>query len=661
MKLKPPPPDQRALQWLMATAAFALAPLALELPAWTLIAFVGCAAWRYAGERYRWYRPGILVRGLLTLLAVTAVYWQYRTLLGRDPGLTLLLALLGLKLLELKTLRDYLLSMFLLYLVILGGFLYAQSLWIGLWAVVAVLVSLAALARLHQPPGTSARINLRIAATLLAQSLPLMLILYLLFPRVQVALWSVPTESRAAQTGMLDVMRPGSIHHLSQSPEVAFRVVFTDPAPPPRNLYWRTLVLWETDGREWRPGRPPIQDESFTPVSPAVRYSVSLEPTHKSWIPALDLPAAAAPGMHWRPGFTLEWREAVRKRLTYALASHLDHRTGASGAAELDSALQLPERVSPRVRALAEQWRHEGVDAPAVVRAALAFFRQEKFVYTLSPPLLGEDPVDEFLFRTRRGFCEHYAAAFVTLMRAAGVPSRVVVGYQGGELNPAGGYFIVRQADAHAWAEVRLPTQGWVRVDPTAAVAPERVEYGIEAVRRLQAQGVPLGGQQPLAAVRRALELDWLGGARRAARLYWDLANLSWYNWVEDYGYERQRYLLGRMGFEKASWAQLLTILAVGVVALAFGYIAFLLRSHPRRDPVQARYLAFCRKLARAGLIRAPQEGPLDYARRVSRARADLGPAVWQITRLYLELRYGPGGSREDRRAFRRAIAAFRA
>ncbi len=447
-----PAPDRQAFYWLYLTAACAVIPAIAQLPVWLIAAFALSLGWRFASDHRGWRRPGRVLRTLLLALVVIAVYRQYSTVLGREPGVALLVGLLGLKFLEIRTLRDYLLSLFLFYLVLLGAYLQEQALWLGAWTLLTVGVSLVAMIHVVQPQGLDARAKLKQAGVLLAKALPLMLVAYLLFPRIQGTLWGLPADAHTGLTGLSEIMRPGSINSLSESTAPAFRVSFEGAMPPPRDLYWRSLVLTETDGRSWtRPGFAAV-DESFEGLGEPVHYTVTLEPSNKPWMPALDLPAEVPPEGRTRHGYTLEFRASARERQTYTLSSYPRYRTPALDAEERAANLQLPEETSPRVRALAERWRRESAEPLAIARAALSHFRQENFVYTLKPPLLGPDPVDEFLFDTRRGFCEHYTAAFVTLMRAAAVPARIVNGYQGGEVNVAGNYLIVRQSDAHAWA-----------------------------------------------------------------------------------------------------------------------------------------------------------------------------------------------------------------
>jgi transglutaminase-like putative cysteine protease len=654
--VKPAPvPDRIALNWLLATGLLACGTLAFELPIWISAVFVLGVAWRYAIERFHVYRPGRIVRYALVALVVLGVYREFGGILGRDPGLALLIALLGLKLLELRSLRDAVVTLFLLYVVLLGALLFGQSLPVALWTVFTVTVSLAALARLHQP--LPARTALRLAGGLLLKALPLTIILYLLFPRIGGTLWGLPTDAHRGLSGIPDEVRAGTIHEISLSPAVALRVDFAGSTrPPPRELYWRALVLTETDGKTWRRGN--ATDEVLHPQGAPVRYRVTLEPSNKRWLFALDMPVTAPEGAFLRPGFTLVRPAPVTERISYEVTSYPHYTTRALAPSERQRMLAQP-RVSARVQAFADALRSEHAAPAARVQAVLAHIRRENFVYTLSPPPPGEDPVDRFLFETRRGFCEHYASAFATLMRAAGVPARVVIGYQGGEINPTGDYLIVRQADAHAWVEVELPERGWVRVDPTAAVAPERIELGIEAIRQLEARGLLPGALSAEMLARTLADQPWFRRLLRQTRLYWDYTNLAWYRFVVDYRRQHQEGLLHALGFDTIEWARVLLVLGGACVLVLLGYVMWSRRG-PRPDPIQRRYARFCRKLARAGLVRAPHEGALAFAARAAAARPDLAAPIGAITARYIDLRYGQADRGAQRRDFDRAVAAFR-
>jgi transglutaminase-like putative cysteine protease len=649
------PFDARALPALYGFVALAAAPHVLHQPWWVSAALAGALGWCLAP---RLPRPNRLVRLLFALLSAWLVYRQFHSFFGRDPGFALLIMLGGLKLFEVRNARDYTVVA-LLFLVVLGGaFLFDQSLWMGAYAALVVLAALGALLRLAAPRVSPGR-RWRLAAVLMLQALPLMLALYFLFPRLHGALWGLPLESGAARAGLAETMHPGSVGSLVDSGEVAFRASFEGQAPAPGERYWRALVLWHTDGRGWERGEPRAERARLTPRAEPYRYRILLEPSDKPMLPALDLPVTAPAGARLAAGHTLERRTPATERHEYALASYPRYRTGELAEAERAAALQLPANVSARVRALAARFAAGG-DAAATARAALAHFRSQPFVYTLRPPLLDADPVDEFLFETRRGFCEHYAGAFVTLMRAAGVPARVVLGYLGGEYNAAGNYLLVHQSDAHAWAEVWVAGDGWVRVDPTGAVAPERVEFGLDAIRRLEAQGLRAGGIAG-EALARAIRLGGFEGAWLRSRLLWDYANLAWYRWVTDYTPERQRGLLDVLGLGAVTRAQLLGALGGAIALTGLGYLLWFGRRRAARDPVQALYRRLCRRLARQGLARAPHEGASAFAARVAAKRPDLAEPLAEITALYEELRYGAAEVRAARFAvLRRKIASCR-
>jgi transglutaminase-like putative cysteine protease len=434
---------------------------------------------------------------------------------------------------------------------------------------------------------------------------------------------------------------------------VAFRVVVDGPTPPADQLYWRGPVLWTTDGRRWDPIRrefpPPWFREAptYEMTGEPVRYALTLEPHDERWLFALDLPAAAPAGVNLTADFQLLLPRKAVSRQRYELASHTAYRTGPLPQVQQRLALQLPPGRNPRSRELARQW--SALTPAEIVRTALALFRDQPFWYTRQPPLLGDDAIDEFLFDSRRGFCEHYAAAFVTLMRGAGLPARVVTGYQGAEGNPLADYLIVRQSRAHAWAEVWLEGEGWVRVDPTAVIPPQRVETDTD-LRRFRTTAAPLVD----------VDLSWLARNLSRMRYGWDALNNAWNQWVLGYNHERQKELLQRLGLLAFGWQGALAFLfgAIGMV-LATVALYLLRRGRGRPDAVVRLYERYCRKLARVGLGRAPHEGPADFARRVAAARPDLARAGDEITTLYIALRYGAAQA-DALRQLRGAVQRFR-
>lgn len=626
-------PDRAAGYGLLISAVLSLLPQLLRWPWWLLPLLAMLFAWRFFMLRRGWPVPGALIRIGLTGLVLVLVYRHFGTVFGRDAGSALLAGLLALKSLELRRLRDYMVCVFLIYFLILVSFLYSQEPWLVLYLVAVLAATTATLVRLALP-GISGRRATRLALRLLVQAVPLMLVMYLLFPRIQGALWGMPQDAYSGLSGLSEEMRPGDVRELTLSDEVAFRAYFPDRLPRPSDLYWRAIVLGQFDGRTWTRGRefptqqPKVSNRSQLP------YTLTLEPSNRPWLPALEWAVYRPAGTRLRTGSALEWRQPVRERLVVEMQAQPGDALAAATPAELAASLIQPP-ASTRVQTLAAQLRRGRGDRETL-RAALAYFHDQEFRYTLIPPVLGEDPVDEFLFESRRGFCEHFASAFVVLLRTAGIPARVVTGYQGGEFNPGGRYFIVRQLDAHAWAEAWIPGEGWVRADPTAAVAPERIEFGADALRRLVSRGATLGRLAP-----GALELDWLERMRRDTRLAVDLVQSTWSRWVLGYNPERQREFLTALGLGDFTAARLVGLLALVVALMFAGYLLITRPRRPRLDPVQRAYLRFCRKLARAGLTRAPHEGPQDFAKRCVRERPDLSEDVRTITELYVQLRYG--------------------
>lgn len=638
--------------WLLACATLTLAPNARHAPAW-LIAVVGAAlAWRAA----IWWRRGALPpRWLLTFFVAAgsvAVFLTYRQFFGKDPGIALLILFLALKLLEMRRVRDGLATIFLCYFLLLTHFLNAQGIEVAGLTLAALIVITAALASLAHA-GRPAAEQLRLSLLMLGQAAPFMLVLFLLFPRVQGPLWGMPADAYSSMSGLSDSMSPGSISNLSLSSEIAFRVKFEGSVPPKHALYWRGPVLRSFDGRTWRAG---VQQEKVslpdapkevplgnTATNTAVRYAVTLEPHNKNWLFALEVPASPPPGAFLSRDYQVLSRTPVRSRMRYEMLSRHDLLPGTDEpAASLRIHLHLPAN-NPRTRALAEEWRRELGKDEYVIRRMLDHFRREAFTYTLNPPLLGENSVDQFLFDTRRGFCEHFASSFVVAMRAAGIPARVVTGYQGGEPNPVDGYLIVRQSDAHAWAEVWLEGRGWVRVDPTAAIAPNRIEAGL-------ASAVPAG--EPLPFLVRT-DLSWL----RQIRFRWEALSNSWNQWVLGYTPQRQREVLSRLGMREPDWQAMTAVMATLCGILLLGLTAWVLHKRGRLDPTLRAWNGLSRKLGRIGLARQSWEGPADYAQRVALARPDLTRSMAAIAALYIDLRYGRLRGQEPLQRLRGLIA----
>jgi protein-glutamine gamma-glutamyltransferase len=622
----------RSVYWLAAALVLAALPHWQRLP-WPLTLLAATLAlWRVYIARTGRGLPHRSVVILLVLGTTSGLYLHYGTLLGRDAGVALLTVMLMLKLLETRARRDAMLLVFLGYFVVITSFFYSQSIAMAIYALACVWVITAVMIRLHYThPAANEVPQLRMAGVLLLQSVPLMLVLFVLFPRIHGPLWSMPPDARTASTGLSDTMTPGSLSNLTLSDAVAFRAVFRTHTPPAKNLYWRGPVLWDFDGRSWSAGSAaPQASASLEAPNQPVEYTVTVEPHGKRWLFAIDVVGNLPPGTAVTGDVQLLAPKPLTARMRYDVVSYLDYRYGLEeSAAVLARARELPSGSNPRAVALGRELRRRHESERMVVNAVLRLFNEERFVYTLAPPLLGEHTVDEFLFRSRRGFCEHYSSAFVVLMRAAGIPARVVTGYHGGEVNPLGNYLIVRQADAHAWAEVWLRGEGWVRIDPTAAVSPERIERGIGAAAEAD-RVLPLFLRTDSALLRN------LG-------LTWDSMANSWNQWVLGYSPERQRALLARAGFDDSARHALAGVLlaAMSIIVLVLAMVAMQRLRARLHDPVARAYLAYCGKLERKGLPRGSAEGPATYAARVVRERPHLAEQVERFTRLYIDLRYG--------------------
>ncbi len=646
--------DTRLIYGLLACTLLVSAPHAAHLPIWVSALCVVLLAWRaylgYSGNPL----PPYWLLFTITLGSVGGILISFHTLFGREAGVTLLILLAALKLLELRAARDATVVIYLSCFIIITNFFYSQSVPTALYMLATLLVIM--MAWVHLQTGALALLALlRIAATLLLQAFPLMLVLFVLFPRVQGPLWGLPQDAYAS-SGLDDRMSPGSLSKLVLSDAVAFRVTFSGKPPSRAQMYWRGPVLWVFDGFTWTPGRAgrtkPAQldklDGSINNSS-EVDYTVTLEPHNKTWLFALEMPTRLSIPSALTDDFQTQQKSAVNSRLRYNAHSQLSYRANAEEEPrQLQRALSLPPGLNPRARLLAAEWRASSRSDEAVMRAALSHFNREGFQYTLEPPPLGPNTVDDFLFETRQGFCEHYASSFVFLMRAAGVPARVVTGYQGGEYNDLGNYYIVRQSDAHAWAEVWLGGRGWVRVDPTAAIAPARVQSGKAAA---------LPGNAALPFMVRT-QSPWL----RNLRFNLDALTNQWNQWVLGYNPERQFAFLTRLGMESITW-QNMALNMLAYVALLVGLLAlFMLRRLAVRhtDAVQALYLKFCRKLEKGGIVRAAHEGPQDFSARAMLLKPQHASAIRDITARYLALRYCGQAGNGAVPALRRAVAVFK-
>jgi transglutaminase-like putative cysteine protease len=636
--------------WLIAQLALVLAPLLRSLPLVTCGVFGVLLLWRLLLWVRRAPLPGkwlLGAVGIAVLAATVALALRTRGKIGRDVKVALLGAFLVLKLMESHTVRNGVLVTQLCCFLLLSQTLFDQPPWLAATLLASLALLLYNWMLLLHPQARTRLSPARMLARLATMGLPFAAVLFLLFPRLDHPLWRLPQSADTATSGLSDTMAPGSIGQLILSDDLAFRADFAGPTPPLGQLYWRGIVLGRFDGKTWSPwstrqrpapGGVPDSASAAGGAAGMVDYHVTLEATHQRWLFALDRGVSidAHDGIGRSVDAEFLGAQPVEQRIRYHARSRLPNRAATDDAQALDpqtqqTALVLPPG-NPQTRALAAKW----ADLPPVdrVTAALKLFGSAPFAYTLEPEPLQGAQIDDFLFRTHRGFCEHYAGSFVFLMRAAGVPARVVVGYQGGEVNAVSGDVIVRQSDAHAWAEVWLQGRGWVRVDPTAAVAPQRVERGLAAA-------VPASEFHS----RRVEEPTWLRSVR------WGLDGLisGWNRWVLGYDRNRQAELFAWLGLDAADPRAVLWAVS-GLFLLAA--LPLLWQQRPAKpDPVQAQWQRVCDRLARHGCARGAAEGPVAYAERAAAQFPQAAEALRRVAAGYVALRYG----RDDGDAVARA------
>ncbi len=634
--------------WLLVSLVSVLLPHLGRMPFWLTFMCVACIVGRVLIYQGRIGQPGNKVKMVLVTTMVVLVPVQFgRDIFSTDATVAVLLVGITLKLLEMQQKRDVLLVMYLCYFTVVAEFIYSQSIPIAIYMGFSVLLITSAQMSLHQTQEAQVPMRtMKMSGVILLQSVPLMLAFFLLFPRIN-PLWSVPLQSSNGKTGLSDNMAPGDIGNLARSAEVAFRVSFTGAPPPPEELYWRALTLDDFNGREWR--RSFIGESQYMGSSPRERYpwydeyeysgepieyNVIMEPTYQSWIYTLQVPRFVDDRMQMRRDYQVQNIRPVTQRFTYDARSYPRYRLDSElRSLQRRGALRLPQGGNPRARDFANELRAANPNDSAYIEAVLAHFRNEEFFYTLNPELLGDNPVDAFLFDTREGFCEHYASAFTFLMRAANIPSRVVTGYQGGEINSYDGILTVRQYDAHAWSEVWLPDSGWVRVDPTAAVAPGRISQGGNEI--LQEEETFLDGDMfALVRFRNSLLLNDL-------RLRLEMMDYAWNRLVLNYDQDTQFRLFNSIFGDVTRVKIILAVLVfILLVTLFVGVTVFRKPAIHPKPPATQQYLRFCEYLAKLGFARRAGEAPLHYMERISAANPQWRSEVQAVTQSYVDLAF---------------------
>src|SRR6266496_2077338 len=653
---------RRPLLWLAAALLFTLPPMFGSLATWVPSLFLITLAMKFWMEPKGYRLRSTTWKLILAAVTLAAIFSSYGSLKGIEPGVSLLVVLMSLKILEAHTAREFQVMVMMAWVLCLCGFFLSQDFAIALCLLAAFALLLVALIQFHRGSSPGALWpSLGATGKLLAQAAPLVVLLFLLFPRINTGFRFEILGAGSAASGFSDRLSPGSIASLANSSEIAFRGEFPDgKTRPPGPMYWRGVVMWHCEGMEWRaPYAPASISHSArqSPTGKTMRQWITIAPHRAHWMFALDRPFQAPPGATLARGDYLWSVQSIRKARRYEVISSPEVTGKELQLHERKEALELPASISPAVRELAQSWIAQNSNPRATVNSALQFFRTQGFRYSLSPGEYKKNDLDQFLFHRRVGFCEHYAASFATLMRLAGIPARVVVGYLGGEYNDLGGFFLVRQSDTHAWCEVWIPENGWTRIDPTSVVAPGRTSLDLSSflASRVASGEMATGRSGFFTRLARLAFVNQI-------RLTWEALNYQWDTRVLGFDADVQDVLLTSLGLINGGHLPLAMQVLIVIFVLLIIYAGWTqLRTRRRVDRIQALYERYCQKLARIGVRRDPCEGPVDFAKRATKSLPSASKYVRQITETYIALRYAPGPAAISLDKFAKKINAFTA
>lgn len=644
---------QRTLIFLLVSIGMISLPHINHIPMLLFAFFNTLLIWRFIGIWKPNYLPNKFLVFLLTIIALALLYTQHQGVLGRDAGTSLFVTALGLKLLEIKKERDIYLISYLAFIVATTQFLFQQSLLMAGYILFVCSVLLATLVSInsYKPETIPA---LKTAGVIILQALPLAIILFILFPRVEAPRWMMFDDQHTAKTGLSDSLEPGSISQLGLSDELVFRVKFSGDMPPANQRYWRGPVFSYTNGKRWTETnnlffKKYLDKPRYSGT--VYQYTLMMEPQEKDWVFALDMPTTYPQSLNQNALYQLVNRSNTGERAEYKISSSPQYNTGYITKTELKDNLQLPAKPSTKIRQLVTQLHGFDQSAEIYIQAILDHFTNENFHYTLMPPLMEDKPIESFLFETRYGFCSHYATAFVYLMRVAGIPARVVGGYQGGELNKVGGFLEIKQANAHAWAEVWLSGKGWTRFDPTAAIAPERIEQDVNIDLQI---ATGLVNFTPV-HVNASKALSWVKHATQA----WGNLEYSWQRWVINYTSDNQSKFLASLGIHSI---KSMVYWLAGSIGLITCFLAWLILKNKasKLDTELILYQQFCNKMAKAGIYKQRGETALDFSQRAQKQRPDLADNINKITECFIGIRYEKQTEKEVVLLLKNSIAQFK-
>ncbi|RLT98640.1 transglutaminaseTgpA domain-containing protein [Ketobacter sp.] len=642
------PMPRTAFVLLMVSVTLAVLPHVQRVPPWLLAVFGIVLVWRIQVFRQRLRFPPKWARLFMVCGGVLGVVYYHGTIFGPDAGVALLISAYLFKQLEMYTRRDAFLIIILSFFVLATEFLFSTSLFTSLYVFVVLVVITAALIALNMTDTSIALWRpMRAAFVTVLQAVPLLLVFFFLFPRIG-PIWDLGMKSTIARTGLSDRMTPGDVADLSQSAKLAFRIEFEGEIPAPRDRYWRALIFDRFDGKTWSaqgdPQSIPFSPNRLNVNGEALRYRVLLEPTGNNWLPAMPWSQLSGVKHRTSNGLVHYAINVVDSAISYQVETFPDYQYETEGMPRdmWGVYTTLPPLGNARTYALAKDlYRRTGRNPERMTASILRWFNEERFIYTLKPPKLGSDSMDDFLFGTRKGFCAHYAGAFVFMMRAAGIPARMIGGYQGGEAHPIGKYLLVHQYDAHAWAEYWVNGKGWVRVDPTAAIAPERIEMGSlrDSLDELSLLDSPFSKM----GLRNLPFMSEL-------RLMIDYVDYLWFKNVVSFDSGVQHKLLQRiLGEVTPQRIAMLLGVCGGVVVLGLGlWMVLSQRRLLELDLADKLYLRFQRKLSQAGLQRETGEGVMSFSLRVQQRFPDQSDTINKISCLYSNIKYSNRSEKRD-------------
>jgi transglutaminase-like putative cysteine protease len=609
--------------------------------------------WRFIGHWKKHWLPNKILVLLLTICGMAILFTQHHTIFGRDAGTSLFITALGLKLMEIRKPKDIILIIYLAFIVAASQLLYRQNIFMAVYIFLVCILLFGTLILINNPRQHLLS-TFKQSSIILLQALPFMMVMFIFFPRLEAPRWMFLNDSHAAQIGLGNTLEPGSISRLGQSDELVFRVRFSGAVPSPDQRYWRGPVFSHTDGKRWSQIKAgENQTEKTKPEfsgTPYV-YTLLLEPQKQNWIFALDLPAKYPAQTIQNANYQLLVSKTPQNRAEYQITSYTSYNTGPINQKEIIDNLQLPGQPSKKLTELVVNLQGSSNNPRQLIKNTLDYFSNSDFYYTLRPPLMPDKPIEAFLFEHRRGFCSHYATAFVYLMRIAKIPARVVTGYQGGKYNDVGNFLEIRQANAHAWAEVWLDQRGWIRIDPTAAVAPERIEQDVNIDMQIAYGEVNFQRNQ---------NENILGKWLKRTGLLWNSIDYHWQRWIINYTTSNQKHLLQLLGIQRL---EILGYLLVGIFSVLTSFLIFIMfyKKNTPDDMVLSIYHQFCSKIATKGVILATGDGAKDFSHRCKQKLPYLGSQIDAITSLYLQIRYGKSNTADKVDQLKSLVASFKA